>query len=259
MIVRHYLHTDPAVAVSYLFGCGGKSAGAVIDPVEPPAFYMREAEALGLRILYVFDTHVHADHVSTGRALATAAGAEYVLHASAEAEYPFRAINDGDQLTLGNVTATVWHIPGHTPEHLALVVTDQTRAEEPWLVFTGHTLMVGDLGRTELAVSAEEGARDLAASAARLRALADHVLVLPGAFSGSVCGRGLSGNPFSSIGFEKRFNRAFSITDADELVALMLRDIPPPPPHASEIRALNMGKSTKPAFAIPETTGGSVA
>ena len=241
MIVRHYLHTDPAVAVSYLFGCGGKAAGAVVDPVQEPAFYLREAEALGLVIRSVVDTHVHADHVSTGRALAEAAGAEYALHESAGAGYAFRAVKDGEELALGNVTARVWHVPGHTPEHIALVVTDRTRAPEPWLVFTGHTLMVGDLGRTELAASAEEGARALAASAERLRTLPDHVLVLPGAFSGSVCGRGLSGNPLSTIGFERRFNRAFGVTDADAFVALMLRDIPPRPPRAAELRAINMG------------------
>ena len=241
MIVRHYLHTEPAVAISYLFGCGGKAAGAVVDPVAEPAFYLREAEALGLGIRFVVDTHVHADHLSTGRALAEAAGAQYVLHESAGAQYPFHAVRDGDQLALGNVTATVWHVPGHTPEHLALVVADRTRGEEPWLVFTGHTLMVGDLGRTELAASAEAGARALAASAERLRTLPDHVLVLPGAYSGSVCGRGLSGNPLSSVGFERRFNHAFGVTDADALVALMLRDVPPRPPRAAEIRAVNMG------------------
>lgn len=253
MIVRHYLHTDPAVAISYLFGCGGKAAGAVVDPVAPPEFYQREAEALGLVIRYVVDTHVHADHVSTGRALAEVTGAEYVLHESAGAAYSFRAVGDGDQLVLGNVTATVWHVPGHTPEHLALVVTDRTRTDEPWLVFTGHTLMVGDLGRTELAASAEVGAQALAASAERLRALADHVLVLPGAFSGSVCGRGLSGTPLSTIGFERRHNRAFRVTDRDALVALMLRDIPPRPPRAAETRAINMGAKT------PEMVGGAAA
>lgn len=242
MIVRHFLHTDPAVGISFIFGCGGKAAGAVVDPVAEPAVYLREAEALGLVIRYVVDTHVHADHVSTGRALAQAAGAEYVLHESAAAAFPFRAVRDGEELLLGNVSATVWHVPGHTPEHLALVVTDRTRAAEPWLVFTGHTLMVGDMGRTELAASAEAGAAALAASAARLRTLPDHVLVMPGAFSGSVCGRGLSGNPFSTIGFERRFNRPFSETDPEVLVALMLRDIPPRPPRAAEIRATNMGQ-----------------
>jgi hypothetical protein len=109
--------------------------------------------------------------------------------------------------------------------------------------------MVGDLGRTELAASAEDGARALATSAARLRTLGDHVLVLPGAFSGSVCGRGLSGNPVSTIGFERRVNRAFSIADPDALVAMMLRDIPPLPPRAAEVRAINLGSATADAEA----------
>jgi glyoxylase-like metal-dependent hydrolase (beta-lactamase superfamily II) len=170
-------------------------------------------------------------------------------------------VRDGDELPLGNVSATVWHVPGHTPEHLALVVTDRTRGDEPWLAFTGHTLMVGDLGRAELAATAEEGARALAASAARLRKLGDHVLVLPGAFSGSVCGRGLSGNPVSSIGFERRFNRAFNITDPDTLVAMMLRDIPPRPPRAAEIRAINMGApaSTEAGADLTAAVGGAAS
>jgi len=241
MILRQFLHSDPTVAISYLVGCGGQAIGAVVDPIAAPDFYVRAAENVGLEIRYVIDTHLHADHVSTGHALAEATGAEYVLHESAAMAYPFRAVRDGERLQLGNVIAEVLHLPGHTPEHLGLLVTDRTRGDEPWMVFTGHTLMVGDLGRTELASSAEVGARALHASAERLRALPDHVQVLPGAFSGSVCGRGLSGNPVSTIGFERRFNRAFAIEREDELVAMMLRDIPAPPPRAAENRAVNMG------------------
>jgi glyoxylase-like metal-dependent hydrolase (beta-lactamase superfamily II) len=127
--------------------------------------------------------------------------------------------------------------------HLALLVTDRTRGPDPWLVLTGHTLMVGDMGRTELASSAEAGARALFRSAKRLRALPDYVEVLPGAFAGSVCGRGLSGKPGSTIGFERGYNRAFSLTDEARFVELMLRDIPPPPARAQEIRAANLGRA----------------
>lgn len=240
MILRQFLHTDP-IAVSYLFGCVGKSAAAVVDPVGDLVPYLDLADRHGVRIRYVIDTHLHADHLSPGRELAAAAGAEYVLHASAEVEFPFMAIRDGEMLELGNVSARAMHTPGHTPEHMTLLVTDRSRAADPWLLFTGHTLMIGDLGRTELATSAEEGARALFRSAQRLRQLPDHLTVLPGAYAGSVCGRGLSANPVSTLGFEKRFNRALRITDEEEFVLAMLQEIPVRPERAVEIRARNRG------------------
>jgi glyoxylase-like metal-dependent hydrolase (beta-lactamase superfamily II) len=200
------------------------------------------AKETGVAIRYVIDTHVHADHLSSGRTLAAAAGAQYVLYAGVDAAFDFHGVTDGDRLDLGNVVLDVLHVPGHTPEHIALVVTDRTRGSESWFVLTGHTLMVGDMGRTELASSAEEGARALFASAQRLKALPDHLEILPGAFSGSVCGRSLSGKPSSTIGFERRFNRAFRIDDREEFVALMVRDIPPRPPEAERTRAANLGR-----------------
>ena len=159
MILRQTLHTSPAVASSYLFGCGSKGVGVVVDPVAKPRFYLDSASELGLQIRYVIDTHVHADHISTGRALADAADAAYVLHESAR----------------------------------------------------------------------------------RLKRLADHIEVLPGAFAGSVCGRGLSGKTTSTIGFERRFNKAFAIEDREAFVDAMVRDIPPPPPNAAANRSGNLG------------------
>jgi glyoxylase-like metal-dependent hydrolase (beta-lactamase superfamily II) len=240
MILRQFLHTDP-VGISYLFGCGGKATGAVVDPVGDIQPYLQAADNAGMRIDYVIDTHVHADHLSAGRELAAAAGAEYVLSTEAGVSFPHKGVRDGDVLPLGNVSATVLHTPGHTPEHICILVTDRTRANEPWFVFTGHTLMVGDLGRTELAASAEEGARQLFKSVRRLKELPDYVEVLPGAYAGSVCGRRLSGKPSSAIGFEKRHNEAFTIEDEAEFVRFMVAEIPPAPPEAARIRAANSG------------------
>ncbi len=220
MILRPFSHTEP-VAISYLFGCGGRGCGAVVDPVGDIETYLRAAEASGMRILYVIDTHIHADHVSAGRRLASAAGARYVLAAQVTGAGAFETVRDRDVLELGNVSVEVLHTPGHTPEHVSLLVTDRTRAHEPWFVMTGHTLMVGDVGRT--------------------KALPDYVEVLPGAFSGSVCGRSLSGKPFSTIGFERRHNAGFRIDEEAAFVRFMSADIPVPPPGAAELRAVNAG------------------
>ncbi len=243
MILRQFLHMNP-VGASYLFGCGGKASAAVVDPIGDIEPYLQAAQDTGMKILYVVDTHIHADHASAGRRLAEAAGAEYVLFTGAAAKPAFHGVQHGDVLPLGNVTAEVIHTPGHTPEHICLLVTDRTRAAEPWFVLTGHTLMVGDVGRTELATSLEAGARELFRSLGRLKALPDYVEVLPGAFSGSVCGRSLSGRPMSTIGFEKRYNAAFRIEDEDAFVAAMSKNVPPPPPGAAELRAANAGLIT---------------
>ncbi|MDE2361083.1 MAG: MBL fold metallo-hydrolase [Hyphomicrobiales bacterium] len=243
MILRQFLHREP-VAVSYLIGCGGKGMAAVVDPVGDIEPYLSAAQEGGMRVCFVVDTHVHADHLSAGRRLAAAAKAEYVLSSKAAVSFPHRAVEDGDELPLGNVVAKVLHTPGHTPEHICLLVCDRTRADEPWFVLTGHTLMVGDLGRTELATDAAEGARILFSTIRKLKALPDHLEVLPGAYAGSVCGRALSGKPWSTIGFEKRFNKAFRIDDEGEFVDFMLAEIPPAPPQAAEMRAANSGLQT---------------
>jgi hydroxyacylglutathione hydrolase len=240
MILRQFLHKNP-VGISYLFGCGGRAAGAVVDPAGSIEPYLRAAEEAGMRIHFVLDTHVHADHLSVGRQLAEAAGAEYVLSADANVSFPFKKVANDEILPLGNVTAKVLHTPGHTPEHICLLVSDRTRADEPWFALTGHTLMAGDLGRTELAVSAEQGAKNLFRSARRLKALPDYVEVLPGAYAGSVCGRSLSGKPSSTIGFEKRHNQALAIEDEAEFIRFMLAEIPPAPPEAAALRAANSG------------------
>ncbi len=211
------------------------------DPIDKPEPYLQIAEEGGMKIRYVVDTHVHADHISGGRKLAQMAGAKYVLHANSGVQYDFLPVHDGDNLDLGNVQIRILHTPGHTPEHISLLVTDRTRGPEPWFLLSGHTLMVGDLGRTELVSRAEEGAQELFETLQKLKSLPDYIEILPGAFSGSVCGRSLSGKPMSTIGFEKKFNRAFGISDKESFVEFMLKETPPRPAAAEQIRAVNLG------------------
>ena len=211
------------------------------DPIDDIELYLRIAEESGLEIRYVIDTHLHADHLSGGRKLVEHTKAQYVLHKSAITHYSFHAANEGDVLDLGNVSIQVLHTPGHTPEHISLLVTDRTRAPEPWFLLTGHTVMVGDVGRTELVSEPEIGARALFETIQRLKQLPDYLEVLPGAYAGSVCGRALSGKPVSTIGFERRFNPAFQMNDPDNFVRYMLETIPTPPPDAVRIRAANQG------------------
>ena len=117
MILRQFLHTEP-VAISYLFGCGGKAAAAVVDPVGDIEPYLKTARETGTRILYVIDTHIHADHISAGRRLAEAAGADYVLFAEANAASPFHGARDGDVLSLGNVSVHRDHLGDRTLDRI---------------------------------------------------------------------------------------------------------------------------------------------
>jgi glyoxylase-like metal-dependent hydrolase (beta-lactamase superfamily II) len=213
----------------------------VCDPIDDVEIYLQMAEESDLEIRYVIDTHLHADHLSGAQKLRQHTNAQYVLHESARTQYPFHPVKEGDVLDLGNVSIQLLHTPGHTPEHISLLVTDRTRAPEPWFLLTGHTVMVGDVGRTELASEPEIGARALFETIQKLKRLPDYLEVLPGAYAGSVCGRALSGKPVSTIGFERRFNPAFQINDPHDFVRHMLAGIPPPPANAARTRAANQG------------------
>lgn len=156
----------------------------MVDPLPDLTPYFDVLTQFGLSLRYVIDTHIHADHLSGAKALADATGAELVMHRSAPLAVPYHPVDDEECLELGNVKIDVWHTPGHTPEHLSLVVTDRRRGPEPWCVLTGHTLMIGDAGRPDLV--AEEGADDLYHSLFdRLATLPDYVEIFPGAFAGS--------------------------------------------------------------------------
>lgn len=242
MIFRPYLY-EPTACASYLFGCLSKSALAVVDPhVELVDAYLAEAERVGAPIVAVFETHVQADHVSGLPALVEATDATAYLPAAANVAFHHVSLADGETVELGNTTVRALATPGHAPAHHAYVVADRRRGdEEPWLVFTGDSLLVGDVGRPDLHAGGdpEPLARQLHGSIGRLLELPDGVLVYPSHFGGSVCGRALSSNPFSSIGFERAHNQALAHADADSFARALLVDVPPPPADQAAIVAAN--------------------
>jgi hydroxyacylglutathione hydrolase len=242
MLLRPFLY-DATACASYLFGCGTHSKLAVVDPhAELVDHYVAAAAALGAPIVAVFETHVQADHVSGLPALVERSGASAYLPAGADVSFDHVALGDGDVVELGNTVVTAIATPGHAPAHDAYAVADRRRgSEEPWLVFTGDSLLVGDVGRPDLHVAGGERAQAqvLHASLRRLLELPDHVVVYPSHYGGSVCGRTLSGNPISSIGFERLHNRLLAIDDAAAFANAVLADTPPRPHDQERIVAAN--------------------
>ncbi len=242
MVLRPFLF-PPTACASYVFGCLTHGQLAVLDPhVDLVAGYLDEAERLGAPISAVFETHVQADHVSGLPALVEATGAMAYLPAGATVDFEHVPLADCEVVELGNTIVRALATPGHAPAHNAYLVADRRRGtEEPWLVFTGDSLLVGDVGRPDLhaGVRPEPAAKDLHRSIQRLLELPDHVLVYPSHYGGSVCGRGLSGNPFSSIGFERRHNAALEHPDAAAFAEALLDDLPPGPANQREIVEAN--------------------
>ena len=243
VIFRPFYYFDTGCA-AYVFGCAGKGQAAVVDPQDRDvARYVEFAAEKGMRITHVIDTHVHADHVSGGPVLAERTGAAYALHASAPVAFRFSPLRDGQEVRLGNVTARVLHTPGHTPESICLLVTDTTRGREPWFLLTGDTLFVGSVGRPDLAEHREQAAKDLYRSLReRILSLPDDLEIYPGHFSGSVCGRGMSGKPMSTIGFERRFNPLLSAATETEFVHSISQAVLPEIGQKAAIIRRNQGR-----------------
>jgi hydroxyacylglutathione hydrolase len=244
MYFRQLLNDETACA-SYLFGCNTAGEFAVVDPhIDLVDDYVALAEGQGSRIATVVETHVQADHVSGLPELVAKTGATAYLPAGANVEFDHRPLADGERIKLGNTVIEAIATPGHAAAHHAYLVTDHRRGEEPWMVLTGDALLVGDAGRPDLhahgELTAEEMGRTLYRSLTeRLLALPDYLLLYPAHYSGSVCGRALSGNPASTVGFERRHNGTLRFGSEDEFVAALLEDIPPAPERQAKILAAN--------------------
>jgi hydroxyacylglutathione hydrolase len=242
MIFRPFYAFDTGCA-AYLFGCGTLGKCAVVDPRERELDdYVAFAEAKGMRITHVIDTHVHADHRSGGRALAARTGAAYCLHRSAAVAFAFVPLDDGQTVELGNTIVRVLHTPGHTPESVCLLVSDLRRGPEPWFLLSGDTLFVGAVGRPDLPGRTRENAAELHASLRdKILPLPDALEVYPAHFSGSACGAGLSGKPMTTLGFEKRWNPVLAL-GAGPFVDAVSAGIPARPADMETILRFNQGR-----------------
>jgi len=215
----------------------------VVDPqlaIEP---YLEAAAQKSMRVTHIIETHVQADHVSGARRLAATARAPILCHESAGVHFPHVDVADGEEHEMGNVRMTFLHTPGHTPDSLSILVTDRTRGPDPWFVLTGDTLFAGGVGRSDLSGHGAERAlaEQLYDSVyGKLLKLPDHLEVYPAHFGGAACGKGLSGKPGSTIGFERRFNPALRFTSKPEFVQFVLADLPPQPEAFAENRRRNL-------------------
>jgi hydroxyacylglutathione hydrolase len=253
MLVRRF-YDDRLAQAAYLIGCQRTGEAIVIDPPRDIAPIVEAARQEGVRITRISETHIHADFVSGARELAAATGAQLLLSREGGADWQYayagadgaELIGDGSRIVLGGVRLDVWHTPGHTPEHLVFVVTDTARSEEPVAMVSGDFLFVGDVGRPDLLEKAahvagtmEAGARQLFASLQRTASLPDHLQIWPGHGAGSACGKALGAMPSSTLGYERRTNWAFGITNEAEFVAAVLEGQPTPPAYFGMMKRIN--------------------
>jgi len=254
MIFRRLYH-DRLAQASYLIACEATRRAIVIDPLRDPAPYVEAAALEDVRIEFVTETHVHADFLSGAEALAREAGAE--LRISAEAadqgtkarmsRTGARPLKNGDALSIGRVRLDVLHTPGHTPEHLAFLVTDEAAGDLPLGMVSGDFLFVGDVGRPDLLERAvgvigsmERAAAQLYHSLRTLESLPDYLQLWPGHGAGSACGKSLGALPQSTLGYERRTNWAFQVPDEREFVRRVLADQPEPPGYFARMKRLNV-------------------
>ncbi len=277
MILKSFYEERLAQA-SFLLGCPASGEALVIDPNRDVDRYIDAARAEGLRITSVAETHIHADFVSGSRELACRTGATLAVSAEGGQDWQYafagepgvKLLRDGDKLRAGSIRLTARHTPGHTPEHLTFLLTDEATATEPVGAFTGDFIFAGDVGRPDLLERAagisgtmDASARHLFRSLRQFRNLPDRLLLWPGHGAGSACGKKLGGMPVTALGYEKLANWAFQIEDEAEFVERVLEDQPEPPRYFAEMKRVNKigagGARPAPAHLAPDALAAAVA
>ena len=253
MIFRRF-YNDGLAQASYMIGCQQTGEAIVVDANRELRQYREAAAAEKLRISHVTETHIHADFISGTRELARSTGAKLLLsgEGGAEWKYAFAAsdratpLTDGDNFMVGKVRFDVIHSPGHTPEHLTLLVTDTVAAAGPWGLLTGDFVFVGDVGRPDLLEKAvgnrgatEASARALFESLQRFRQFPDHLQIWPGHGAGSACGKALGAVPSSTVGYEKIANWGVGTLNEREFIGMVVDGQPEPPRYFAEMKKVN--------------------
>ncbi|MGA2945718.1 MAG: rhodanese-like domain-containing protein [Candidatus Sulfotelmatobacter sp.] len=225
---------------SYMLASEGEAV--VVDPQRDVEIYLKAAEANGVSIRHIFESHLHADFVSGHRELAARTGAKIYIGAQAEAAFPHVAVRDGFHLQVGRISITALETAGHTPESICLVITDQEKSAEPWAVLTGDTLFLGDVGRPDLSrrYSPVQLAGMLYDSLHnKILKLAENVLVYPAHGAGSLCGRNMRAERFSTIGTERLTNYALQIRSREEFVEQLTSNLPARPEYFLQDAEIN--------------------
>jgi len=275
MILKRIYDSKLAQA-SYLIGCAATGECLVVDPNRDAGQYRRAAADDGLRVTHVTETHIHADFVSGARELAHQTGAALLLSDEGDADWKYafaaeagaRLLHDGDTFMVGNLRIDVMHTPGHTPEHIAFLVTDTPASDNPIGVLTGDFVFVGDVGRPDLLEKAakmegtmDASARTLFRSLNKFKQLDDYIQIWPGHGAGSACGKSLGAVPQSTVGYERMVNWGLNIDDENTFVEQVLAGQPEPPKYFAEMKRINkagpriLGDFPQPAELAPEAIG----
>src|ERR1700686_4804330 len=225
---------------SYMLASEGEAV--VVDPQRDVELYLKAAEEHGSTIRHIFESHLHADFVSGHKELAARTGATIYMGAQAGATFPHVPVSDGFQLKFGKASIRVLETPGHTPESICMVVTDEEKSSQPWAVLTGDTLFIGDVGRPDL--SPRHTPKELAGLLYdslhnKLLTLADNVLVYPAHGAGSLCGKNMRAERSSTIGIERLTNYALQIKSREEFVTQLTSHLPARPEYFLEDAEIN--------------------
>ena len=231
---------------SYVIGCPESGVMAVVDPRRDVDVYLRIAEENGMSVTHIFDTHIHADHVSGAQELQAATNAVLYLHESADVAYEIKKMKNGDIFMLGTAVMQVLHTPGHTPNSVSFLVSDLSSSPEPAMILTGDLLFVGDIGRPDLpgADVLEEQVENLYHSLYETFAqLPDYLEVYPAHGQGSLCGQGMSAKPHTTLGYERLANPMLKYSEYKDFKQAILSNLPMRPQSFSSIITANRSKA----------------